>query len=303
MCLNRNKMSEKNFRYVSFMKLALVGRIWQNDNIAIEDCGRLNRERAMSRLGTITYNIAKDWDLDRIFKTLEKLNYEGVELRTTHAHKVEVNLTKAEREKIKKRFEDSPVEIAGLGSAFEYHAADPAVVRKNIEGTKEYVRLAHDIGAPGVKVRPNGVPKGADLEKTLEQIGKSLREVADDADGFGVQIRLEVHGAVTCELPNVAKIMRYADHRNVYVCWNSNPTDVGPDGSIQKNFAMVADKISEVHLHDLTDEKYPWRELFRLLKAIKYDGFTLAEIPDSTDPERVLTYFRSLWLAYQPPGA
>ncbi|MFM7128431.1 MAG: sugar phosphate isomerase/epimerase family protein [bacterium] len=257
----------------------------------------------MSRLGTITYNIAKDWDLDRIFKTLEKLNYEGVELRTSHAHKVEVNLSKAEREKIKKRFEDSPVEIAGLGSAFEYHAADAAVVRKNIDGTKEYVRLAHDIGAPGVKVRPNGVPKGADLEKTLEQIGKSLREVAEDADGFGVQIRLEVHGAVTCELPNVAKIMRYADHRNVYVCWNSNPTDVGMDGSIQKNFAMVASKISEVHLHDLTDEKYPWRELFRLLKAIKYDGFTLAEIPDSTDPERVLTYFRSLWLAYQPPGA
>jgi len=45
MCLNRNKMSEKNFRYVSFMKLALAGRFWQNDNIAIEDCGRLNRER------------------------------------------------------------------------------------------------------------------------------------------------------------------------------------------------------------------------------------------------------------------
>jgi len=257
----------------------------------------------MSRLGTITYNIAKDWDLDKIFKTLEKLKYEGVELRTTHAHKVEVELSKAERDKIRKRFEDSPVEIAGLGSAFEYHAADPAVVRKNIEGTKAYVRLAHDIGAPGVKVRPNGVPKGADLEKTLEQIGKALREVGEDADGFGVEIRVEVHGAITCELPNVAKMMKYADHPNVFVCWNSNPTDVAADGTIQKNFAMVADKIREVHLHDLTDEKYPWRELFRLLKAIKYNGFTLAEIPESSDPERVLAYFRSLWLAFQPPGA
>ena len=257
----------------------------------------------MSRLGTITYNIAKDWDLDRILKSLEKLGYEGVELRTSHAHKVEVNLNKSEREAIRKRFEDSPVELAGLGSAFEYQNADISIVRKNIEATKEYVRLAHDVGAPGVKVRPNGIPKGANLEKALEQIGKSLHEVSEDAEMFGVEIRLEVHGAVTCELPNIAKIMRYADHPNVYVCWNSNPTDVGPDGTIQRNFALVANKIREVHLHDLTDDKYPWRELFRLLKAIKYNGFTLAEIPESSDPERVLTYFKSLWEAYQPLSA
>lgn len=256
----------------------------------------------MSRLGTITYNIAKDWDLDRILKSLEKLGYEGVELRTSHAHKVEVNLNKAEREAVRKRFEDSPVEIAGLGSAFEYQSDDPSVVKKNIEGTKEYVRLAHDIGAPGVKVRPNGIPKGTGLilEKTLEQIGKALHQVGEDAENFGVEIRLEVHGAVTAELPNIAKIIRYADHPNVYVCWNSNPTDLQPDGTIQRNFALVANKIREVHLHDLTDEKYPWRELFRLLKAIKYNGFTLAEIPESPDPERVLTYFKALWQAYQP---
>ena len=114
----------------------------------------------MAQLGIVTYNIAKDWDLPTILTRLEKLGYEGVELRTTHAHKVEVNLSKPERDEVRKRFEDSPVELAGLGSAFEYQAADPAVVRKNIDGTKEYVRLAHDVGSPGVKVRPNGVPQG-----------------------------------------------------------------------------------------------------------------------------------------------
>ena len=48
-----------------------------------------------------------------------------------------------------------------------------------------------------------------------------------------------------------------------------------------------------MHLRDLTDEAYPWRELFALLQAQKYEGFTLAEIPESSDPERVLRYFRS----------
>jgi sugar phosphate isomerase/epimerase len=253
----------------------------------------------MLQLGIVTYNIAKDWDLPTILSRLEKLGYAGVELRTTHAHKVEADLSRDERLEVRKRFEDSPVELAGLGTAFEFQATDPAVVRKNIEGTKEYVRLAHDIGSPGVKVRPNGVPKGADREVTFERIGKALHEVGEDAAGFGVEIRVEVHGGITQELPNFARILAHADHPNVYACWNSNPTDV-VDGSVRQNFALVGPKIHEVHLHDLTDEKYPWRELFALLSAREFDGYTLAEIPESTDPDRVLRYFRALWLAYQP---
>lgn len=93
--------------------------------------------------------------------------------------------------------------------------------------------------------------------------------------------------------------MKHANHPNVYACWNSNPTDV-VDGSVRDNFALLGPKIHEVHLRDLTEEKYPWRELFALLDRQGFDGYTLAEIPDSTDPERVLKYYRSLWLAYQP---
>ena len=253
----------------------------------------------MLALGTITYNIAKDWDLPTILKKLEALKYEGVELRTTHAHKVEVNLNAEQRREVRKRFEDTPVELAGLGRAFEFQSSDPAVVKANIAGTKEYVRLAHDIGAPGVKVRPNGLPKGSDPEAVYRQIGEALAEVGEYAEGFGVEIRLEVHGAITGLVPNVAKIMKYANHPNVFVCWNSNPTDV-VNGSIKENFALVADKIREVHLRDLFDETYPWAELFALLQSKNYTGYTLAEIPESSDPERVLKYFRALWLAYQP---
>jgi sugar phosphate isomerase/epimerase len=253
----------------------------------------------MLQLGIITYNIAKDWDLPTILSRLEKLGIAGVELRTTHAHKVESNLTREQRQEVRKRFDDSPVDLAGLGTAFEFQATDSAVVRKNIDGTREYVRLAHDIGAPGVKVRPNGIPKGADREETFKRIGQALHEVGEDATGFGVEIRVEVHGGVTSEVPNFAKIMKYANHPNVYACWNSNPTDV-VDGSVRANFELLGPKIHEVHIHDLFDEKYPYRELFALLAAQGYDGYTLAEMPESTDPDRVLRYYRALWLAYQP---
>jgi len=254
------------------------------------------------QLGIVTYNIAKDWTLDEILKKLEALKFPGVELRTGHKHGVEVGLTPAQREEVKKKFGDSPVDLAGLGSAFEFQSAEPARVRENIEGTRAYVRLAHDVGSPGVKVRPNGLARGVEPEKTYEQIGKALREVGQDAADFGVEIRVEVHGATTQLLPNFARIMAHADHPNVYACWNSNPTDV-VGGTIKDNFALVAPRIREVHLRDLTDETYPWRELFALLTRSGYQGYTLAEIPESPDPERVLRYFRSLWIAYQPaPG-
>jgi len=255
------------------------------------------------RLGLVTYNLAHDWDVPTIIEMCEKTQFEGVELRTTHAHGVEVSLSKAERDEVKKRFADSKVEIAGLGSAFEYDAIDPAEVRKNIEGTIEYVKLAADVGAPGVKVRPNKlhVDEGVPKEKTFEQIGLALRACGECAKDYGVEIRLEVHGRDTCYLPNIKAILDAADHDNVFACWNSNLQDRDEDGTIDANYALVRGKIRLAHITNLEDERYPWRRLFELLAADGYDGFTLAELGQaSLEPERFMRYYRALWLAYQP---
>ena len=149
------------------------------------------------KLGLVTYNMAKDWDIPTIIEKCVETGFKGVELRTTHAHGVEVELSASERAAVKQQFDDSPIEIAGLGSAFDYHSVDQDAVRQNIEGTKLYSQLAADVGAPGVKVRPNGLPEEVPVEKTLEQIGLSLRECGAFAADLGVQIRLEVHGGGT----------------------------------------------------------------------------------------------------------
>jgi sugar phosphate isomerase/epimerase len=250
------------------------------------------------KLGTVTYNLAKDWDIETIIKNCEEAKFEGVELRTTHAHKVEVNLTASQRGEVRKRFKDSSVELMGLGSAFDYHTPDQAQLRKDIDSTKEYIKLAHDVGASGIKVRPNAFPKNVPQEKTLEQIGKSLREVGEFGDSHGVRIRLEVHGSGTSLLPNIKQMIDIANHANVGVCWNSNPTDLEGEG-FDHNFDLVKNKIFTVHLRDVYLEDYPFRRLFQRLNEIGYTGYCLAEIPDSKDAIRVMKYFRSLCLAYQ----
>lgn len=259
------------------------------------------------KLGLVTYQLAKDWDIDTIIAHCSETGFDGVECRTTHAHGVEVSLSAAERAEVKAKFADSPVALAGLGSAFEYDAVDADEVRANIEGTKQYAQLAADVGCPGIKVRPNKVhvDEGVPIEKTLEQIGLSLRECGDAARDVGVEVRLEVHGRVTCEPAHIRTILDHADSDNVFACWNSNMQDKDEAGSIDANYRLLEKDIRLVHITELWAD-YPWARLFELLNASGYDGFTLAEIPaagSDDDALRLMKYYRALWLAHGATGA
>jgi sugar phosphate isomerase/epimerase len=164
---------------------------------------------ASLKLGLMTYNLAKDWDLDTIIHRCTETQYEHVELRTTHAHGVEVTLSARERRNVKKRFEVANLKLS-LASAFKYHWAEPEKVRKHIEGTKEYTLLAEDIGALGIRVFPNSlmVDKGIPEEHTLKQIGEALAEVGEFGHAHGVEIRVCVHGKGTDCIPRIKKMIR-----------------------------------------------------------------------------------------------
>ncbi|MBN2307434.1 MAG: sugar phosphate isomerase/epimerase [Candidatus Hydrogenedentes bacterium] len=252
------------------------------------------------KLGMVTYNMGKDMKLPDLIAFCTETGLEGVELRTTHAHGVEIELSKAERADVKKRFDDSPVEIAGLGSAYEYHSMDPAVVKENIEGSKAYAQLAADVGAPGIKVRPNGLntEQGVPVEQTCEQIGLALREVAAFAEGLGVQVRLEVHGRESQKPAYCRMMMDCADHPNALICWNSNPGEVDERGSIDANFELLKHKIALVHITDIGIYQYPWQDLFNKLDGIGYQGYCLAEVQYNEQPERFMKYYRTLFDLY-----
>jgi len=235
-----------------------------------------NSRQARMRLGLVTYNWGKNWDLPTVIANCAAAGFAGVELRTTHKHGVEITLNADQRKEVARRFADSSVVLTGLGSVCEYQSPDPAVLQKNIDETKAFVRLCHDVGGGGVKVRPNGLPADVPVEKTLEQIGRALREVAQFGAEYGVAIRLEVHGQGTSELPHIKTIMDVADHPNAYVCWNCNAIDLQGAG-LDHNFQLVADRINTVHIHDLRVDNYPWKHLFELLKGQQFSGWTLLE--------------------------
>jgi len=244
-------------------------------------------------LGCVTYNVLKDWDLETLITKLEGAGFEAVELRTGHKHGVEPSLSAAERERVKRRFERSKVRLLSYGSTCEFHSPNAEERRKQVQIGKTFVELAHDTGAWGVKVRPNGLPKEVPQETTIGNIGASLRELGDYGAGHGVEIWMEVHGRET-QVPTVAAaIMRAAKHPNVGLCWNSNETDV-VNGSVKQNFDLLRPWIRNCHINELSNN-YPWREFFALLQKSKYDRYTLCEAQESPQPERFLAYYRALW--------
>ena len=235
------------------------------------------------RIGLVTYLWGQDWDLPTLIANCEQSKVLGLELRTEHAHGVEPSLSKSARLEVRKRFADSPVTLVGYGANAQFHDKDPDKLQHNIELAKSYIRLMHDCGGTGVKVKPNGFSEGVPHAQTIEQIGTALNEVAAYGAQYGQRIRVEVHGSETQLLPNMKAIFDVADHPNAGICWNSNPTDLEGQG-LESNFNLVKDRLGDtVHVRELELGNYPYPELIRLLQGIHYSGWILLEC--RTDPK------------------
>jgi len=252
------------------------------------------RSRQM-KFGLVTYLWGRDWDLPTLIANCEKTRILGVELRTTHKHGVEPNLTAEQRRQVKKRFDDSPVTLVGLGSDERFDSPDADKLNKAIETAKAFIKLSGDVGGSGVKVKPNDLPGRVPREKTIEQIGKSLNILGAFGADYGQQIRLEVHGECSL-LPTIREIMDIADHPNVAVCWNCNDEDLLGEG-LEYNFNLVKDRLGDtVHIRELNIGDYPYQELMNLLVGTDYTGWVLLEA--RTHPQdriKALKEQRKIW--------
>ncbi len=245
-------------------------------------------------LGAVTYNVLKDYDVDALIRLLESTGFHAVELRAEHKHNASPALTAPQREELRNRFASSKVRLLSYGTTCEFQSPDEAVRRKNVDEAKRWIELAHDTGALGIKVRPNGYPPNVTMAVTHDRIAECLRELGQYGAGRGVEIWMEVHGRGTQDPPASADIMKRTKHDQVGVCWNSNPTDV-VNGSIQPSFDLLRPYIKNVHINELANTAYPWRELFTLLRRAKYERYTLCEAQESKEPERFLRWYSALW--------
>lgn len=248
------------------------------------------------KLGLVTYLWAKDWDIPTLIKNCSAAGIHGVELRVEHAHGVSLDMPVSKRREVKKRFADSPVTVVGMGTNEQYDWPEQEKLKNSVETTKAWLQLSKDIGGSGVKVKPNQFHEGVPQEKTLEQIGRALDELGRYALDMGQQIRLEVHGTGTQQLPNIKKIMDYVKNDGSTVCWNSNEQDLDGEG-LEYNFNLVKNRFGDIcHVRELNVGDYPYQQLMDMFVAMDYDGWVLLECrTDPSDKVAALKEQRLVW--------
>jgi len=243
------------------------------------------KRKLKMRFGFTTYTWGKEWDIPTLIANCRKAEVFGVELRTSssYAHGVELELSGAKRQEVKKQFKDSPVTLVGLATSERFDWPDEAKLKAAIEAAKGFVNLSRDVGAGGVRVFPNQFHPNVPREKTIEQIANALNAVGAFAADLGQEVRLEAHGGAG-DLPTMRAIMDRVTQRSVHIALNSDARDTAGKG-LEHNFNLVKDVLGHtLHAHDFKDPKFPYQLQTDLLVKMNWDGWVLleasAKVPD-----------------------
>ena len=231
------------------------------------------------QFGFTTYLWGRDWDLPTLIANCTELKAFAVEMRVEmkSAHGVELELDAAQRRAVKQRFADSPVKVLGLATGERFDYPDPQKVSASIEKAKRYAELSHDIGGAAIRVFPNDFHPAVPQEKTIDQIARSLNEVAKGAAEYGQFVRLENHGSAG-RLTTLKKILDQVDQKNLGVKLNSDAKDA-VDGAFAANFALVKNRLGDtLHAHDVKDPAFPYQLQCDLLIDAGWSGWWLPEM-------------------------
>ncbi|MFF4710191.1 sugar phosphate isomerase/epimerase family protein [Streptomyces eurythermus] len=161
--------------------------------------------------------------------------YHGVELRAHPEEPVRADLTPAERAEAAARFRAAGVEVVGLaGYARVAAAGEDGPVLTEI---RELLRLAHDLGAPFVRVFP-----GADADLPREEAeaiaARRLGTAAEDAAALGVRILLETHDSHRTGADAI-RILGPVGHRHVGALWDVLHTWLGGEQPADSHAALA----------------------------------------------------------------
>ncbi|MEU8467864.1 sugar phosphate isomerase/epimerase family protein [Streptomyces sp. NPDC029006] len=172
--------------------------------------------------------------------------YHGVELRAHPEEPVHPGLPPAGRAEIAAQFRGAGIEVLGIaGYARVAAPGDDAPVLEEIRGL---LRLAHDLGAPYVRVLP-----GADPERPTEEsdaiAARRLGTAAEDAAALGVRILLETHDSHPTGADAI-RIIGPVGHRQVGAVWDVMHTWLGGEQPAE-TYAALAPHLGYVQVKDI----------------------------------------------------
>ncbi|WP_062648479.1 sugar phosphate isomerase/epimerase family protein [Streptomyces maremycinicus] len=168
--------------------------------------------------------------------------YHGVELRAHPEEPVHPGLGPDERADAAAGFKAAGVEILGL--AGYPRVAAPGADEPVIEEIRQLVDLAHDLGAPFVRVFPGGEDEHADAVAA-----RRLGTAGEYAAGLGVRVLLETHDSHRTGADAI-RVLGPVGHRQVGALWDVMHTWLGGEQP-RESYAALAPYLGYVQVKDI----------------------------------------------------
>src|SRR6266511_2405947 len=193
-------------------------------------------------------------------------------------------------------------------------SARPTTRSASAREAERVVALAHEQGAPGVRVFGDAVQPGTDLASTRRFIADSLLALREKARPAGVEVWVESHGDFA-PAAAMLSLLELVPGDGVGVLWDApNAFEAGDDPV--EGVRRLGHRIRHVHLKDLRREpgkphpravlpgegEFPAASALEALAGIGYRGWLSFEWekkwqPEIEDPEVALPRF----IAWAPP--
>ena len=247
------------------------------------------------KLSLLTYLLGKDMGLDELLDVCRASRIPGVEFRAEagHQHGVELERSREERAEIADKCQQAHVSVACLATGCKFEYPEASKRQAEVDRARRYVDLAHDIGAPRIRVFGNAFPaEGISQAEVVANVGAALRQIAEHGAGREVDVCLEMHGDFYF-WKHALKAVQLADHPRVGIVHNCDPREMR-FGPVANFYEPVKSHLRHVHLHDL-ENGYPYKAFLGLLKRDGYGGFLSLEASASDDPKRLIAVYAELF--------
>ena len=226
--------------------------------------------------------------LEQMMEAARQFGYQGIEPRSAsgHRHGVELETDKKKRRAIRTAVKAAGVPLACIATSLRY--SDPATAAAQVEETRKYIDLAHDIGCPRLRVFGGAIPQGKGRDGAITLLAESLAAIADHAASAAVTICVETHDD-WCNPEHLAAVMKRVAHPAIGINWDIMHPVLTGGVTMASAFNVLKPWIRHVHFHDgrkkagqieyvpIGTGGVDHRAPVGLLKAVAYKGFLSGE--------------------------
>ncbi|MCP9207463.1 sugar phosphate isomerase/epimerase [Streptomyces sp. NEAU-Y11] len=204
--------------------------------------------------------------------------YHGVELRAHPEEPVHPGIGGAERAQVVEEFAGGGIDVLAVAGYARVAAAGPdEPVLAELSGL---VRLAHDLGAPHVRVFPGGGDQ--DIAEADATAARRLAAAAPEAAGLGVRLLLETHDSHPAGA-DAARILGPVGHGSVGALWDVMHTWLAGEDPAT-SYPALAPQLGYVQVKDIASADdttplplgagvLPLTECVELLSREGWDGW------------------------------